>query len=324
MQRRQFITLFGGAAAAWPLSARAQPAKLPTIGFLGAGTSSAFSQWTAAFVQRLRELGWIEGRTVAIEYRWADGRAERFGEIAAEFVRLKVDVIVTVGSAVPATMQATSTIPIVFAIAVDPVGTGMVASLARPGGNVTGVSMQSTELPGKRVELLREVLPNLTRLAVIANVGARGAVLELAEVRAVARKFDINIDVLEIRRAEDIAPAFGALKNGAQALYICPDALVNANHARINTLALGARLPTIHAFRDFLGAGGLMSYGAKNTDLFWRAADIVDKILKGAKPADLPVEQPIKFELVVNLTTAKALGLTIPETFLLRADEVIE
>jgi putative tryptophan/tyrosine transport system substrate-binding protein len=324
MQRRQFITLFGGAAAAWPLSARAQPAKLPTIGFLGAGTSSAFSQWTAAFMQRLRELGWIEGRTVAIEYRWADGRAERFGEIAAEFVRLKVDVIVTVGSAVPATMQATSTIPIVFAIAVDPVGTGMVASLARPGGNVTGVSMQSNELPGKRVELLREVLPNLTRLAVIANVGARGAVLELAEVRAVARKFDINIEVLEIRRAEDIAPAFGALKNGAQALYVCPDALVNANHARINTLALGARLPTIHAFRDFLGAGGLMSYGAKNTDLFWRAADIVDKILKGAKPADLPVEQPIKFELVVNLTTAKALGLTIPETFLLRADEVIE
>ena len=324
MQRRQFITLFGGAAAAWPLSARAQPAKLPTIGFLGAGTSSAFSQWTAAFVQRLRELGWIEGRTVAIEYRWADGRAERFGEIAAEFVRLKVDVIVTVGSAVPATMQATSTIPIVFAIAVDPVGTGMVASLARPGGKVTGVSMQSNELPGKRVELLREVLPNLTRLAVIANVGARGAVLELAEVRAVARKFDINIEVLEIRRAEDIAPAFGALKNGAQALYVCPDALVNANHARINTLALGARLPTIHAFRDFLGAGGLMSYGAKNTDLFWRAADIVDKILKGAKPADLPVEQPIKFELVVNLTTAKALGLTIPETFLLRADEVIE
>jgi putative ABC transport system substrate-binding protein len=324
MQRRQFITLFGGAAAAWPLSARAQPAKLPTIGFLGAGTSSAFSQWTAAFVQRLRELGWIEGRTVAIEYRWADGRAERFGEIAAEFVRLKVDVIVTVGSAVPATMQATSTIPIVFAIAVDPVGTGMVASLARPGGNVTGVSMQSTELPGKRVELLREVLPNLTRLAVIANVGARGAVLELAEVRAVARKFDINIDVLEIRRAEDIAPAFGALKNGAQALYVCPDALVNANHARINTLALGARLPTIHGFRDFLGAGGLMSYGAKITDLFLRAGDIVDKILKGAKPADLPVEQPIKFELVVNLTTAKALGLTIPETFLLRADEVIE
>ena len=323
MQRREFITLLGGAAT-WPLVARAQPAKLPTIGFLGAGTSSAFSQWTAAFVQRLRELSWIEGRTVAIEYRWADGRAERFVEIATEFVRLKVDVIVTAGSAVPATMQATSTIPIVFAIAVDPVGTGMVASLARPGGNVTGVSMQTTELPGKRIELLREVLPNLTRLAVIANVGAPGAVRELAEVRVVARKLGIDIEVLEIRRAEDIAPAFGALKKGAQALYVCPDALVNANYVRINTFALGARLPTIHGFRDFVGAGGLMSYGANNTDLFRRTGDIVDKILKGTKPADLPVEQPTKFELVVNLTTAKALGLTIPEAFLLRADELIE
>jgi putative tryptophan/tyrosine transport system substrate-binding protein len=323
MRRREFFTLIG-AAVVWPLAAHAQTAKLPTIGFLGASTSSAFSQWTAAFVERLRELGWIEGRTVTIEYRWADGRAERFGEIAAEFVRLKVDVIVTAGSAVPAAMQATSTIPIVFAIAVDPVGTGMVASLARPGGNVTGVSMQATELPGKRIELLRQVLPNLTRLAVIANVGSAGAVRELAEVRAVARKFGIDVEALEIRRAEDIAPAFGGLKNGAQALYVCPDALVNATHARINTLALGARLPTIHGFRDFLGAGGLMSYGAKITDLFRRAGDIVDKILKGAKPADLPVEQPTKFELVVNLTTAKALGLTISEAFLLRTDEVIE
>jgi putative ABC transport system substrate-binding protein len=323
MRRREFITLVGGAAA-WPLAVRAQPAKLPTIGFLGPGTSSAYSQWTAAFVQRLRELGWIEGRTVAIEYRWADGRAERFGEIAAEFVRLKVDVIVTAGSAVPAAMQATSTIPIVFAIAVDPLGAGMVASLARPGGNVTGVSMQGSELASKRIELLREVLPSLTRLAVIANVGASGSVRELAEVRAVARKLGIDIEVLEIRRAEDIAPAFGALKKGAQALYVCPDALVFANYVRINTFSLGARLPTIHAFRDFVGAGGLMSYGANNTDLFRRTGDIVDKILKGTKPADLPVEQPTKFELVVNLTTAKALGLTIPEAFLLRADELIE
>ena len=323
MRRREFIGLIGSAAA-WPLAAHAQPAKLPTIGFLGAGTSSAYGQWTAAFVERLRELGWIEGRTVAIEYRWAEGRTERFREIAAEFVRLKVDVIVTAGSAVPATMEVTSTIPIVFAIAVDPIGSGMVASLARPGGNVTGVSMQATELASKRIQLLRDVLPNLKRLAVIANVGARGAVLELAEVRAVARKLGIDIEVLEIRRAEDIAPAFAALKNGAQALYVCPDALVNANYIRINTFALGARLPTIHAFRDFVGAGGLMSYGANNTGLFRRAGDIVDKILKGAKPADLPVEQPTKFELVVNLTTAKAIGLTIPEAFLLRADELIE
>jgi putative tryptophan/tyrosine transport system substrate-binding protein len=200
----------------------------------------------------------------------------------------------------------------------------MIASLARPGGNVTGLSLLSSELVSKRIELLRDVLPNLSRLAVIANVGSRGAVLELAEVRTVARKFGIDIEALEIRRAEDIAPAFGALKKGAQALYVCPDALVNANYVRINTFALGARLPTIHAFRDFVGAGGLMSYGPNNADLFRRAGDIVDKILKGAKPADLPVEQPTKFELVINLTTAKALGFTIPEAFLLRADELIE
>jgi len=323
MRRRDFTILFGGAAV-WPSSTLAQPAKLPTIGFLGPDTSSAFTPWTAAFVQRLRELGWIEGRTIAIEYRWADGRTERFREIATEFVRLKVDVIVTAGSAVPAVMQTTSTIPIVFAIAVDPIGSGMIASLARPGGNVTGLSLLSSELVSKRIELLRDVLPNLSRLAVIANVGSRGAVLELAEVRTVARKFGIDIEALEIRRAEDIAPAFGALKKGAQALYVCPDALVNANYVRINTFALGARLPTIHAFRDFVGAGGLMSYGPNNADLFRRAGDIVDKILKGAKPADLPVEQPTKFELVINLTTAKALGFTIPEAFLLRADELIE
>jgi putative ABC transport system substrate-binding protein len=324
MRRREFIKVFAGSAVAWPLAAHAQPAKLPTIGFLGASTPSAWSEWTGAFVQRLRELGWVEGRTVAIEYRWAEGRAERFREIAGEFVRLKVDVIVTVGSAVTAAMQATSTIPIVFAIAVDPVGADLVASLARPGGNVTGLSTQTTELPGKRIELLREIFPNLRRMAVIANVSYPGAVREVAEVRAVARKFGIDIDVLEIRSAEDIAPAFGTLKNGTQVLYVCADALTNANGARINTLALGARLPTSLPFRESLGAGGLMSYGAKTTDLFRHASELVDKILKGAKPADLPVEQPTKFELVINLTTAKALGLSIPEAFLLRADEVIE
>ena len=329
MRRREFITMLGGAAAAssvsWPLAARAQQAgKLPTIGFLGASTPSNWSPWTAAFVQRMRELGWTEGRTVAIEYRWAEGRSERYTEIATEFVRLKVDVIVTVGTAVAAAKQATSTIPIVFAIAVDPVGSGMVASLARPGGNATGLSVQSTELAGKRIELLREVLPNLRRLAIIADVGYSGSVLEAAEVQAAARKVGLDVDVLEIRHAKDILPAFEALKSGAQALYVCPDALVNANHARINTLALGARLPTIHPVREYLGAGGFMSYGVNNADMFRRAGDFVDKILKGAKPADLPVEQPTKFELVINLTTAKALGLKIPESFLLRADEVIE
>jgi putative tryptophan/tyrosine transport system substrate-binding protein len=324
MLRRDFILLLGGFAAAWPPAGRAQPAKLPTIGFLGASTSSNWSRWTAAFVQRLRELGWIEGRTAAIEYRWADGRSERFAEFAAEFARLKVDVIVTVGGAADAAKQATSTIPIVFAMAGDPVASGMVASLARPGGNVTGLSIQSSDLAGKRIELLREVLPGLRRLAIIANIGNSYSALEIAEAQAAARKLGVDVDVLEIRRAEEIAPAFETLKSGVQALYVCPDPLVNANHARINTLALGARLPTIHPFRDYLGAGGFMSYGANNADLFRRAGDFVDKILRGAKPADLPIEQPTKFDLVINLTTAKALGVKIPEAFLQRADEVIE
>jgi putative tryptophan/tyrosine transport system substrate-binding protein len=328
MKRREFILALGGAAVAssllWPLAARAQQAgKLPTIGFLGASTPSAWSQWTAAFVQRLRELGWIEGRTVAIEYRWAEGRSERYADIAAEFVRLKVDVIVTVGSAVAAAKQVTSTIPIVFAIAVDPLGSGMVDSLARPGGNATGLSVQSTELAGKRLEILREALPNLQRLAIIGDVSYAGSVLEMSEVQAAARKVGIDTELLEIRHAADIAPAFQAL-NGVQALYVCPGALVNANFVRINTFALGARLPSFHASRDFLGSGGFMSYGANYADQFRHAGDFVDKILKGAKPVDIPVQQPTKFELVVNLTAAKALRLTIPETFLARADEVIE
>jgi putative ABC transport system substrate-binding protein len=323
--RREFITLLGGAAA-WPAAARAQQAsKLPTIGFLGASTPfGAWSQWTAAFVQRLRELGWVEGRNVAIDYRWAEGRRERFAEIAAEFVRLKVDVIVTVGSAVAATKQVTSTIPIVFALAVDPVGSGIVDSLARPGGNVTGISIQSTDLAGKRLEILREALPDLRRLAIIGDVGYAGSVLEISEAQAAARKVGLDVDVLEIRSAADIAPAFQSLKSGAQALYVCPGALINANYTRINTFALAARLPAFHASREFLGAGGFMSYGANFADQFGHAADFVDKILKGTKPADLPVEQPTKIELVINLTVAKALGLAIPETFLVRADEVIE
>ena len=325
LKRREFITLLCGAAAAWPLAARAQQlAKLPTIGFLGASTSSNWSHWTAAFVQRLRELGWIEGRTVAIEYRWAEGRSERFTAIAAEFVRLKVDVILSVGSAAAVAKQATSTIPIVFALAADPVGSGLVASLARPGGNLTGLSILSSELAGKRIELLREVLPGLRRLAIIGNIGSVSSVLEIAEAQAAARKLGLDVDVLEIRSAEEIAPAFGSLKSDVQALYVCPDPLVNANHARINTLALGARLPTMHAVRDFLGAGGFMSYGPSLVHSFRRAADYVDKILRGAKPGDLPVEQPTKFDLVFNLTTAKALGLEVPPMLLARADEVIE
>jgi putative ABC transport system substrate-binding protein len=324
MRRRDFMARGGGAAAAWPLAAHAQSAKLPTIGVLGVSTRANWAPWTAAFAERLGELGWSEGRTVAIEYRWAEGRSERFGEIAAEFVRLKVDVIVTVGSAVLAAKQATSTIPIVFAIAVDPVGTGMVTSLAKPGGNATGISIQTGELAGERIELLREVLPGLRRLAIIGNVGYPGSVLEIEVVRAIARKERLKLEVLEIRRAADIAPAFAALGSGAQALLVSPDALVNANIARINEAALRARLPAIHPFRDYLATGGLLSYGANNAHSFRQAAEFVAKILRGAKPAELPVEQPTRFELVVNTKAAKLLGLRVPESVLVRADEVIE
>ena len=323
LKRREFITLLGGAAV-WPLAARAQQAgKLPTIGFLGAD-AAAFSPWTAAFVARMRELGWIEGRTIAIEYRWSEGRPERYAEIAAEFVRLKVDVIVTVGSAVSTVKQATAVIPIVFAIATDPVGSGLVASLAKPGGNVTGLSLQAAELTGKRLEFLREVVPRFRRLAIMANVGSPQSMLEMGETQAAARTLGLEVAPLEIRRAQDIAPAFEALKAQADALYVAGDQLVAANRTRILTFALGARLPTIFGARAYVQAGALMSYGPSFPDLFRRAAEYVDKILRGTKPGDIPVEQPTKFEFVLNLTTAKVLGLTIPESFLLRADEVIE
>ena len=326
MMRREFISLLGGAAAAWPLAARAQQAKLPTIGFLGSTTSAAQSQLTAAFVQRLRELGWIEGRTVAIEYRWAEGRSERFAEFAAEFVRLKVDVILAHNTPpLVAAKHATSSIPIVFATAADPVGTGVVASLARPGGNVTGLSSQQTDTTTKRLELLREVVPGLRRLAILANTDNSYVALEMREVEAATRTLGLETASVEIRRAEDITPAFEGLKGGrAEALYVLPDPLLFANRIRINTLALGARLPTLHALREYVEAGGLISYGTNWPDQWRRAADYVDKILRGTKPGDIPVEQPTKFDLIINLTTAKALGLTIPESFLARADEVIE
>jgi len=275
-------------------------------------------------VQRLRELGWIEGRNLAIEYRWADGRTGRFTEIAAEFVRLKVDVIVTGGLSAVAVKQATSVIPIVFAVAADPVGTGLVASLVRPGGNVTGLSTQAPDLVGKRLELLREAVPELRRLAILANIGYPASVIEMSAVQAAAPTLGLEVVALEIQRAEDIAPAFEALKDRADALYVITDALVSTNRVRINAFALAARLLTMHGVREYVEAGGLMSYGADYSDLFRRAGDYVDKILRGAKPADIPVEQPTKFDLVVNLITAEALGLTVPPSLLARADKVIE
>ena len=322
MRRREFIRLIGGAAV-WPLPAHAQR-RLPTIGFLGPASASAMSAWAAAFVQRLHELGWIEGRTVAIEFRWADGRSERLAEIAAEFVRLKVDVIVTTGTPVPVLKNATSVIPIVFTIANDPVGGGLVTSLSRPGGNVTGLSQLAADLGGKRVEILREIVPGLTRLATLSNVGNPVTASEMRQVQEAARTLGLEVVKSEIRRAEDIAPAIESLKGRADAIYVQTDPLMNTHRVRISTVALGARLPTLSGIREYVEAGGLMAYGPNFPHLFRRAAEYADKVLRGAKPGDIPVEQPTKFDLVVNLTTAKVLGLKISESFLLRADEVIE
>jgi putative ABC transport system substrate-binding protein len=326
VKRREFITLLGGAAA-WPFAANGQrpTAKLPTIGYLGPTSPENKGRNTSAFLQRLRELGWSEDRTVAIEHRWAQGRPERVAEIAAEFVRLKVDVIVTTSTNDSIVMKrASAVIPIVFAVSGDPVGTGLVASLARPGGNLTGMSIQQTDSAGKRIELLREVVPGFRRLAILANPESPNVALELPEVQAAARARDLDVAISEISHADDVATAFELLKNGADALYVITDPLVSTNRVRINTLALGIRLPTIYGFRELAESGGLMAYGPYFPALYRRTAEVVDKILRGTRPADIPVEQPTKFELVINLTTAKALGLAIPETFLLRADEVIE
>ena len=322
--RRTFMAALSGAAVAWPVTALAQQArKVPTVGFLGAD-GSAWVQWTAAFVGRLRELGWIEGRTVAIEYRFSEGRPERVPEIAAEFARLKVEVIVAYGGAVTTLKQTTAAIPIVFALASDPIGSGLVASLSHPGGNVTGLSIQATDIAGKRLELLRELVPRLRRLAIMFDAGYLASVEESGEAQAAARTLGLEVAPHEIRREEDIAPAFEALKAHADALYLVDNALVIANRTRIIALALSARLPTFFGNREYVQAGGLMSYGPNYSVLFRGAADFVDKILRGAKPGDLPVEQPTKFEFVINMKTAKAIGLTVPNSLQLLADDLIE
>ena len=326
MDRRRFLRMSLGAALVTPLAAEAQqPAKLRTIGFLGAATRPAWSDRVARFEQRLRELGWIEGRTIVIDYRWADGHPERLLQLATEFARRNVDVIVTGGHlAIIAAQNATSIIPIVFAAAGDPVGVGIAATLARPGRNATGLSLQQPELAGKRLALLREVLPGLRRLAFLAPVANPLAALELEAIRTAAGTLGVAVMPLEIRRLEDIAAAFEGLKGRADALYVPPDIILISELSRINTLALSARLPTVYGSREYLKAGGLLSYGPDFEHLFGRAADYVDRILRGAKAGDLPIEQPTKFELVVNLKTAKALGLTIPPSLLQRADHVIE
>ncbi len=324
MKRREFITLVGGVAAAWPIAAQAQqPAGLPTIGYLGSGTP--IKEWTAAFVQRLSELRWVAGSTVAIEYRWAESHNDRYAELAAEFVRLKVDVIITAGTpSTLACMQATSSIPIVFVAVGDPLASGLVTSLARPGRNLTGLSNQTRDLAGKRVEILRELIPGLRRLAILANAANSAAVLEMRDAQAAAQTLGYEVIAPEIRQAEDIAPAFETLRDHADAVYVAIDSLVVSRQLQINSLALGARLPTMHAFRESAVAGGLISYGPNFPELWRRAAEYIDRILRGTKPGEIPVEQPTKFDLVINLKTAKALGLTVPPSLLVRADEVIE
>jgi ABC-type uncharacterized transport system substrate-binding protein len=316
MKRREFITLAGVAAVLGPNAARAEQAgKLPIIGFFGPARSAP------SFEGRLNELGWIAGRTVAIEYRSAEGQTERFTEIATEFVRLEVNIIVTIGgSPTLAVKHATSLIPIVFVIPGDPVGSGFIASLARPGGNATGLASNPISLAGKRVELLREVVPSFRRLSVMVNANSPGFQSRMDEVRAAASTLGVDASFFEIRRAEDVAPAFEVINDRADALYVIGVPLSFGIVSR----ALSARIPTMFEYRDFVNAGGLMSYGANVTELMRVAANFVDRILRGGKPAELPVQQPTKFDLVINLKTAKALGLKIPESFLLRADQVIE
>jgi putative tryptophan/tyrosine transport system substrate-binding protein len=325
MRRREFLAGLS-VATVWAAAARAEQAKkMPTIGFLGAATPEAWSRWRKAFVQRLGELGWIEGKTVAIEYRWAEGRTERYADIASEFVRANVDVIFTVGSAAQKAMQTTSVIPIVFAIAPDPVGTGLVASLSRPGGNVTGVSSQAADLAAKRLEILREVLPELRKVVVLFDANNPVLIIEFHDVQTTAGRLGLDVVTIGIRQADDLRPGtFEAAVGRSSALYAVSDPFILANRARVMVLANGARLPSIHAFREYVEAGGLMSYGPNYASLFARAGDFVDKILRGTKAGDLPVEQPTKFELAINLNTARVLGITIPPTILARADEVIE
>lgn len=325
MRRREFIGLIGGAAAAMPFALYAQPAKAPVIGFLVPGNEASHGAWVEAFVKRLAELGWTEGRNVTIEYRWASGDNQRMTEFAADFVERKVNVIVSSANGVNIAARATSIIPIVFAAFNDPVAAGLVKTLSRPGGNVTGLATQPNDLASKRVDLLREIVPGMRRLFALASPVGSGFEQETAGIRAAAAALNVEAEILELRSVGDIAPALARIKaRHPDAVYVLSEPLTNANKVQILQVITEERIPTIFGFREFADAGGLMSYGANFPDLFSRAAEVADKILRGAKPADMPVEQPVKFDLIVNLKAARAIGLTIPESFLLRADEVIE
>lgn len=325
MHRRSLIGAGVAALAGVSLPLRAQQKAAPVVGLLYTSTPLLGRARVAAFVQRLAELGWVDGRTVTIDLRWGEGSAPRTDAIVAEFVDRKVDVIVMNGDAqVRDAMRRTASIPIVVSSAADPVGNGLVASLARPGGNVTGLSLALTETTGKRLELLRELVPSLRRLAILGNFANPAVALELDAAEAAARTLGCDVIRAEIRRSDDLGPAFEALRGRAEALYVCVDPLVGTNGRRINDLALAQKLPTMHSFRELVEAGGLICYGPDVTDMFRRAAEVTDRILRGARPGDLPVEQPTKFALVVNLKTAQALGLAVPPPILARADEILE
>ncbi len=310
-----------------PLAADAQqPAKVPRIGLLSPFSPSDAALWHQAFRQGLRDLGWVEGKNVSIEYRYAEGRTDRLPDLAADLVRLKVDIIVvSVTTDALSAKKATGTIPIVMASVGDPVASGLVASLARPGGNITGLSQIAPELVGKRLELLKEIVPKLSRVAVLWRPEADSSPLAWKESQLPARALGLQLHSMEVRSSDDFDKAFeDATRARAGALAVTPDPLFVRNLKRIAALAAKSRLPSIFHLREFADSGGLLTYGVDRSDMFRRAATYVDKILKGAKPGDLPVEQPTKFELVINLKTAKALGLTIPQSVLMRVDEVIQ
>ena len=328
MRRGEFLTLIWSVALAFLLSFPAsgqQRDKIPMVGFVGATSPTIWSPFIAAFRDRMRELGWIDGYNIIYELRWAEGHEDRYAEFAAELIRLNARVLLTSATGpVIALKKATSTTPIVFAAAGDPVGTGLVSSLAHPGGNVTGLSNQQTDLAGHRLALLREIVPGIRRVAVMGNVTASNVVLEMNALVTAASKLGLDVVPVRLSKADDIVPGMESLIGKVDALYICTDPLLTFHRVRISTFANSEKLPTVYAFREYVEAGGLLSYGPNFPDLFRRAGDFVDKILRGTKPGDIPVEQPTKYDLAVNLTTAKALGLTIPDSFLLRTDQIIE
>ena len=302
-----------------------QPARIFRIGVLTASSASSASARVDAFRQRLRELGYVEGENIVIEYRYAEGKLERLPDLAAELVRLKVDVIVTTGTGILPAKKASATIPIVFAVHPDPVGTGLVSSLARPSGSITGLSTMAPDLDGKRLELLKEAFPKITQVAFLWEPGGAGGSRPLTEMEAAAKALGLKLISLEVRSLDDFERAFARTKrDGAQALITFPHPLINTQQGQILDFAAKNRLPAMYATSEFVEAGGLMSYAPSYIDLYRRAAGYVDKILKGAKPADLPVEQPTKFEFVVNLKTAKQIDMTIPSKVLAKADRVIK